>query len=64
MSGEEAGSFRKRKFRFAITEARVRWRGFRLLGLLPRGLPYVIKPILIGIIPKALYAQFRKAILK
>jgi glycosyltransferase involved in cell wall biosynthesis len=61
---EELGSFRKRKFRYAITEARVRFRGFRKLGLLPLGLPYVIKPILIGLIPKGLYTRIRKAAFK
>lgn len=58
---EALGSYKKRKFRYALTEAKVRMRGFRLLGLLPRGLPYVIKPVLIGIIPKSLYTRARKA---
>ena len=57
---EELGSFRKRKYRYALTEARVRLRGFRLLGLLPRGIPYILKPLLIGLIPKRLYTGARK----
>lgn len=61
---EELGSFRKRKFRYALTEARVRLRGFRRLGLLPTGLPYVLKPILIGLIPKTLYTRMRKVAFK
>jgi glycosyltransferase EpsE len=59
---EELGSYRKRKFRYAISEARVRYRGFRRLGLLPRGLPYIAKPILVGIIPKHIYTRLRKAV--
>lgn len=61
---EELGSFRKRRFRYALTEARVRYRGFRRLGLLPGGLPFVVKPVLIGLIPKALYTRVRKAVFK
>lgn len=61
---EELGSFKKRKFRYALTEARVRLRGFRRLGLLPAGLPYVVKPILVGLIPKALYTRVRKAVFR
>lgn len=59
---EELGSFRKRKFRYALTEARVRFRGFRRLGLLPKGFFFVLKPLFIGLIPKRLYARIRKAL--
>jgi glycosyltransferase EpsE len=60
---EDPDSMRRRKFRFALTEARVRFRGFRRLGLLPAGMPFVLKPLLIGLAPKRLYARFRKAML-
>ncbi|MBN1242899.1 MAG: glycosyltransferase family 2 protein [Spirochaetales bacterium] len=59
---EEIESYRKRKFRYALTEARVRWRGFKRLGLMPVGLLYVIKPIVVGLFPKHLYKNIRKAI--
>jgi glycosyltransferase EpsE len=61
---EELGSFKRRKFRYALTEARVRWRGFHRLGLLPLGLPFVVKPILVGLIPRTAYTRIRKAISK
>lgn len=61
---EELGSFRRRKYRYALTEARVRWRGFRRLGLLPRGLPFVVKPLLVGLIPRGAYNRIRKAVFK
>ena len=39
-----------------LNEAIVRWRRFRALGLLPGALPYVFKPVIVGLIPqKALY---------
>ena len=59
---EELGSMRRRKYRFAVTEARVRLRGFRRLGLLPFGLPYVAKPLVIGLIPKSVYTLARKTV--
>ncbi len=59
---EEIDSYRKRKFRFALTEARVRWRGFRRLRLIPFGFLYVIKPIVVGLFPKHLYKKIRKTI--
>ena len=44
----------KDKYRYRIDEARVRWDGFRRLGLLPGGLPYVFRPLVVGLIPKKL----------
>lgn len=35
----------RRKFRYRLDECRIRYRGFKQLGLLPRGFPYVLKPI-------------------
>jgi glycosyltransferase EpsE len=59
---EELGGYRRRKFRYALTEARVRARGFRRLGLLPLGLPFVFKPILVGLVPKRAYTLARKTL--
>jgi glycosyltransferase EpsE len=35
----------RRKFRYRLDECRIRYRGFKELGLLPKGFPYVLKPI-------------------
>jgi len=43
---------KKRKYRHRIDEAIVRYKGFKALGLLPKGLPYVFKPLIVGLIPK------------
>lgn len=42
----------KDKYRYRIDEAKVRWRGFCCLGLMPWGLPYVFRPLAVGLIPK------------
>lgn len=41
----------KKKYRYRINEARTRFSRFRALGMLPRALPYVIKPLVVGLIP-------------
>ena len=35
-------------------EAKVRARGFKRLGLMPKALPYVVKPLVVGLIPQSL----------
>lgn len=57
---EEYRSFKKRKYRYTLTEARVRMRGFYKLGLFPTGLVFVLKPLLIGLLPKSIYSRMRK----
>lgn len=48
---EDKGARRRRKYRYRIDEAHVRYRGFKKLGLLPKGIFYVIKPLIVGLIP-------------
>lgn len=48
---EDKKSLLKRKYRYRINEAIVRYNGFKALNLLPRGFIYVIKPLIVGIIP-------------
>lgn len=42
---------KKRRYCYRIDEAIVRWKNFGNLGLLPRGIPYVVKPLVVGLIP-------------
>lgn len=57
---EDADCFAKRKFKYAITEARVRYRGYKSLKLLPKGFVYVIKPIIVSLVPKTLRRKLHK----
>lgn len=43
--------YKKRKYHHRINEAVTRYRRFRALGMLPKGLPYVIKPLAVGLLP-------------
>ena len=57
---EDTETLRRRKYIYRINEARVRYRGFLRLGLMPRAFPYVIKPLAVGLIPKRVLSALRK----
>ena len=40
-----------RKFRHRVNEAITRWERFKALNMLPKALPYVVKPLIVGLIP-------------
>lgn len=48
---EDKTARKRKKYRYRIDEARVRWKGFRQMGLMPKGLVYVVKPLIVGLIP-------------
>ncbi len=50
----------KRKFKHRFDEALIRYKGFKSLGLLPQGIPYVIKPIIVGLIPSRIAMILQK----
>lgn len=58
------GNKKYRPMKDRISEARTRWKGFKLLQLFPVALPYVIKPILIGLIPQFIFKRIRRNTLK
>lgn len=49
---EDSDAQKKRKFKYRVDESRVKLRAFKELGLMPKGLIYAIKPIIVGFIPK------------
>lgn len=57
---EDKNALSRRKYKYRIDEVKVRWRGFSRLGLLPRGFFYVIKPLIVGLIPTGLLAKLRR----
>ena len=53
----------KKKYRpmkYRIDEAVVRYKGFKAMGILLRGIPYIFKPIVIGILPAELFTWIKK----
>ncbi len=56
---EDKEAKHRRKYRYRINEARVRFGGFKSLGLMPRALPYVIKPLVVGLIPTKILSKMQ-----
>lgn len=50
---EGLSALRRRKYRYRLAEASVRYRNFKALGLMPLGLMYVAKPMIVGLIPQS-----------
>jgi len=51
---------KKRKYKYRIDEAIVRYKGFKSLGLLPKYFLYVIKPCLVGLLPHSLIYRIHR----
>ena len=56
---EDASAYRRRKYRYRITECRMRLQGFARLGILRGNLRYVIKPLAAGLVPAFLMRAAR-----
>ena len=52
---DDANAYRRRKFKFALNEAYVRFIGYRMLRLPLRAYPYALRPIMVGLLPKSVY---------
>ena len=61
---EDEECLKRRKYRYRIDEAKVRFKGYKSLGLLPKGLVYVIKPLIVGLMPYKLIRILRNHIKK
>ena len=48
---EDREALKRRKYKYRINEARVRFHGYKLLKLYPKGIIYVIKPLIVGLLP-------------
>lgn len=59
MIREDEDAYKRRSYKFRIGEAKVRYRGFKNLGLLPKGYLYVIKPLIVGVIPQKMLKMLR-----
>ena len=56
---EDEASHRRRKYRYRVNEARVRLQGFSAMGLMPWAAPYVVKPLVVGLLPWRLTDRLR-----
>ena len=56
---EGLAALRRRKYRYRLAEAAVRYRNFKALGLMPLGLIYAVKPMIVGLIPQTTLNRIR-----
>lgn len=49
---EDKNAYKKRKYRYRICEYHVRKKGFQSLGIYKGNFRYVVKPLIVGLIPK------------
>lgn len=58
---EDQMAYKRRKYIYRVDESRVRFRSYKKLGLLfPAGILFVIKPLLVGLIPSYIIKKIRK----
>lgn len=57
---EDKDCYTRRKYRERWYEAVVRFEGFAKLGLLPKGIAYVVKPMIVGLIPQKVLRKIRR----
>lgn len=57
---ENPDSIKKRKYRYRFNECYVKICGFKRLGLMPMGIPFVIKPLLVGMIPFKMLTRMQR----
>lgn len=51
---EDKSARSRRKYRYRLDEARVKWQGFRRLDLWPEGMFWAMKPLAVGLLPTGL----------
>lgn len=57
---DDENAYRRRKFRFALNEAYVRLSGYRMLKLPLKYYIFSIRPILVALLPKAIYLKLHQ----
>lgn len=56
---EDKDSYKRKKYRYRLDEVKIRYVNFKKMNLLPKGLIYVAKPLIVGLIPNTLLRMLR-----
>lgn len=56
---EDTTTFKRRAYKYRLDEAKVRYEGFKKMKLMPIGFPYVLKPLIVGLIPQKVLTHLR-----
>lgn len=62
---EDINTYKHRKYIYQIEEVGIRWQGFRQLGITgPSAMLYVIKPLIVGLIPYGFLVNLKRRVRK
>ena len=56
---EDTTTFKRRAYKYRLDEAKVRYEGFKKMKLMTIGFPYVLKPLIVGLIPQKVLTHLR-----
>lgn len=56
----EQGKKKYRSMKDRVDETVVRYKGYKQMGILGRGIPYVVKPVVVGLIPQRMFAKIKE----
>lgn len=57
---EDRNAYKRRTYKYRLQEAHVRMVGFKRLNLYPKAIIYVIKPLIVGLIPQKILRGLRR----
>lgn len=57
---EDNDTYKRRAYKYRWDEFQIRYRGFKMLGLMPLAMPYVTKPLIVGLIPQKILVRLRR----
>lgn len=57
---EDDEAFKRRAYKYRWDEVQIRYRGFKELKLMPKAILYVIKPLIVGLIPQEFLSKLRE----
>lgn len=61
---EDREAYKRRKYRYRIGEAIIRYKGYKKLKLFPLGFLGVIKPLIVGLIPNSIHKRIKGILYK
>lgn len=61
---ENIDAYMRRKYKYRVDEAKTRWNAYKKLHLMPIGIVFAIKPLIVGLIPRKLQYSMRKKVTK
>lgn len=57
---EDNNAYKRKKYKYRIDEAKIRYINFKILGLMPKGYLYMLKPLIVGLVPPLLVKKIRR----